>query len=165
MIEVHCAKGFPLRFPILYEVGDVIPKHPDWHKYNDESCCITVEPDEVLKCKHGISVLEFVEQHAVPFLANFIYRTAVGSYKNGEYSHGQPGLEEFYTDLLRTDDKAQWIKYFQYTFKNEKFDNDRNKLCFCGSNKKYKKCHRMIFDELRAIGEVQVLKNFNSIIK
>lgn len=165
LIEVHYAVGFPLRFPTLYEVGGLIPFDPDWHKYSDASCCITVEPDEILKCKHGISVLKFITEQALPFLANFIYRKAEGKYKNGEYSHGQLGNKEFYSELLKTNDKALWIDYFEYSFNNKRFDDDRNKLCFCGSNSKYKKCHEKAFYTLRSIGEKQVLSDFRKIIR
>jgi hypothetical protein len=165
LIEVHFVKGFPFRFPKLYEVGGLIPNIPDWHKYSDDSCCITVEPDEKLKCRHGITVLEFIKIHAIAFLANYIYRKIEGKYKNGEYSHGEPGLIEFYTDLLKTSDKELWLKYYKYAFKNEKFKDARNKPCLCGNEMKFKKCHLLIFDELRFIGEGQVLKDFSIIIK
>lgn len=165
LIEVHYANGFPFRFPTLYETGGSIPNNPDWHKYNDGSCCITVEPDEKLKCKHGVSVLEFIKKYAVAFLANHIYRRATGMYKNGEYSHGLPGLEEFYVDLLKTNNKELWHTYFKRTFRNEKFDDARNKPCFCGSGKKYKNCHLQAFNTLRAIGEANVLNDFNKFIR
>ena len=165
LVEIHYKEGFPFRFPTLYEVGGIIPHHPDWHKYNDGSCCITVEPAEILKCKHGITVLEYIEQQAIPFLANFIHRKVIGFYKNGEYSHGPSGLVEFYSGLLKTSDRELWVKYFKYTFRNENFDDSRNKLCFCGSNKKYKRCHLMIFETFQSIGELQVLKDFKNIIK
>lgn len=162
LIEIHYNQGFPKRFPLLFEVGDLIPKDPDWHKYTNESCCITVEADEILKCKLGISVTEYIENFAIPFLANFLFRKANGYYKNGEYSHGKSGTNEFYSKLLKTDNKEIWRRFYQLAFGKVKFDNDRNKKCFCGSNLKFKKCHLIIFETLEAIGEVQVAKDIYS---
>jgi hypothetical protein len=165
LIEIHYAVGFPLRFPILYEIGGLIPFDPDWHKYGNASCCITVEPDEILKCRLGISVLRFINEQAVPFLANFLYRKAEGKYKNGEYSHGPSGHEEFYAELLKTSDKSLWLDYYECTFNSKKLINDRNKPCFCGSNIKFKMCHDVVLYTLRNIGKRQVLSDFRKIIR
>lgn len=56
-VEIRFSPGFPFRFPFLFEVGGDIPNEADWHKYPNGRCCITVDPDEILKCKNGISVL------------------------------------------------------------------------------------------------------------
>lgn len=161
LIEIHFRQGFPHRFPLLFEVGDSIPKNPDWHKYSNESCCITVEPDEILKCKSGISVIEFIENFTIPFLANFLFKKANGYYKNGEYSHGLPGTNEFYSQLLKTNDKEDWKQLYFKAFNKIKFDRSRNNKCFCESGLKFKNCHLPIIETLTRIGEEQIIKDFN----
>ena len=49
-IEIHPSKDFPYAFPILTEVGGEIPCEADWHKYQDNSCCLTVPAKEKLLC-------------------------------------------------------------------------------------------------------------------
>lgn len=163
LVEIHFSEGFPYRFPTLYEVGGTIPNEADWHKYVNSSCCISVESDEILKCKNGITVNTFISDYAIPFFANYLYRKITGSYKNGEYSHGKQGYIEFYTELLKTQDTALWAQYFNNTFRNYKYPKERNKKCFCGSDTKFKKCHLLAFEKLVIIGEHKVLNHFKSI--
>jgi hypothetical protein len=160
LVEIHCSENFPYRFPILYETGGEIPNIPDWHKYNDNSCCITFWTDEVLKCKNGIKVSYFIEKHAIPYFANHMHRKQKGEYKNGEYAHGIPALFQYYESLMKTNSRDLWIQYYKNTFQNLKIECERNDLCICGSGKKFKSCHLEIFNALRQIGEKQIIFDF-----
>jgi hypothetical protein len=162
LIEVHFKKGFPFRFPKLFETGGIIPDEANWHKYRDGSCCITVPPDEILKCKNGISVSEFIARFAIPYFANYLYRKKEGVYLNGEYEHGLLGISQFYSDLLGTDKHEIWKCFYRCVFGNEKINCERNDICFCKSGKKFKHCHLKIFNSLRLIGETNVLNDFKS---
>jgi hypothetical protein len=161
LIEIHCSPDFPFGFPLLYETGKSIKTLAKWHKFPDDRCCITVLPDEILKCKAGISVLSFIRKYAVPYFANFIHRQVTGQYKNGEYEH-TPGaaLRQFYSELLKTSDPVLWDKYLDMTFYNQRVPCGRNEKCFCGSEKKYKVCHHLIFELLKQVGEKQVTLDF-----
>ena len=165
LVEVCCSEKFPYRFPILFETGGEIPNEPDWHKYKDASCCITIWPYEILKCKNGICVSLFIEKHAVPYFANYLHKKQTGEYKNGEYAHGIKGTNQFYESLMKTANRDLWIQYFKNTFQNLKVGCERNDICFCGSGDKYKQCHLEVFNSLRQIGERQILNDFNLIMK
>jgi hypothetical protein len=162
-IEVHYKEGFPYKFPELYEVGEDIPNDANWHKYTNSACCITVEADEVLKCKHGITVLQFISQFVIPYFANQIYRKHNGHYKNGEYSHSYMGVFEFYSALFGTNDLNKWLDYFNCAFNGRKLSIGRNDNCFCGSSIKFKNCHLKVFENLKYIGKEQVLKDFKKL--
>lgn len=164
LIEIHWAKGFPSRFPALFEVGDSIPCGPDWHKYENNSCCITVEPSEILQCKNGITVSQFISKHVIPYLANQCYKMIEGKYMN-EYPHGLKGLNVFYTDLMGTADTSKWSKYINYAFGASPLNIGRNLPCICGSGKKFKVCHNIVFDKIRQIGIVQILNDMKKINK
>lgn len=164
LIELHFSKGFPYRFPILLETGGVIPNEADWHKYQNSACCITVGAEEILFCKNGLSLNDFIEKHAIAFFANFIYRKVNGVYKNGEYGHWMLGPKQFYTELLKTEEQKVWLLYFDNVFEGLKYNHERNHHCFCGSGKKFKSCHRIIFNTLKDIGRHQVASDFKEII-
>ena len=164
LVEIHFSNGFPFRFPKLYEKGGAIPNHADWHKYDDHRCCITVLPDEIIKCKSGITIVEFIKRYCCSFFANHIHRKLTGNYLNGEYSHGKEGLEEFYTELLKTYDSKSWIKYIDHVFKGAIFSTERNDDCFCGSKDKFKKCHKLIFDKIWDIGRQQTVSDLKIIL-
>jgi hypothetical protein len=166
-IEIYFWDDFPYGFPLLFEVGGIIPNEAGWHKYAGGlgNCCITAKPDEVLKCKNGISVPLFIEKHAIPYFANQIHRMITGKYKNGEYSHNVKGFPDYYESLLKTNNRDLWLQYFKYAFRNLKVECERNDICFCGSGKKYKQCHLEVFITLQKIGEKQVTNDFNNIFK
>ena len=163
LIEIRFSAKFPYRFPHVYETGGIIPNEADWHKYTDHRCCLTVEADEIVKCKNRITLKEFIGKHVVAFLANYIYRKETGGYKNGDYGHWILGPFQFYSHLLKTSDSQLWIQYFQNVFRHTLYKKDRNEKCFCGSNIAFKKCHKVVFDTLREIGEEQVSKDFINI--
>lgn len=165
LIEIHFTANYPYRFPDLYEVGGEIERHPDWHKYDDDRCCVTVPADEILKCKQGISLINFIEKFAIPFFANHLYRKLTGRYRNGEFGHSIVGPLQFYTELLKTNDIKLWKKYYEYCFEEINFKFDRNAPCFCGSKMKYKKCHRVVFTILNDIGKDQVFSDIKMISK
>jgi len=160
LVEIHCTNGFPHRFPKLFEVGGDIPCNSDWHKYPDNSCCITVSPDEILKCKTGISLSTFINDEVIPYLAHQHYRTITGKYIK-EYSHHKEGLFEFFNELMKTTDQKLWCDYISCSFGFKKIDMGRNEKCFCGSGIKFKRCHSAIFDKIREIG----MKNMYNYLK
>ncbi len=163
LIEIHCSKGFPYRFPILFEVGNDIPCDVDWHKYSDNSCCITVQPDEILQCKNGITISQFIKNNVIPYFANQYYKKITGNYKD-EFPHGKEGLIKYYSELMKTMDKNKWIKYVNYTFDIEKIKIGRNDLCFCGSSVKFKKCHNLVFEKIKAIGKNNIMNHLEYLI-
>lgn len=164
LIEIHFIDEFPFRFPNLFEIGGAILNHADWHKYEDHRCCITVLPDEIIKCKSGITIVEFIEKYSRSFFANHIHRKLTGHYLNGEYSHGKKGLLEFYIDLLKTTEPKIWVNYIKHVFSGSIYSTDRNNDCFCGSKVKFKKCHKVIFDKLWDIGRQQIFSDFKIIL-
>lgn len=164
MVEILYQEGFPYRFPKLFEVGKEIPPLPDWHKYKDNSCCLTVEPLEIIYCKNGITVVNFIKEIAVPYFANQYHKMITGVYKK-EYSHGVEGLKECYCEIFRTPDVYKWIEYYEYAFGIRKLNINPNDKCFCGSNLLFKSCHKNIFNNLVIIGMRRVkdhIKEINS---
>ena len=159
-VEIYPTEKFPYRFPKIYEVGEEIPNLADWHKYPDNSCCITVEPDEIIKCKNGISIIQFIENFAIPYFANQIYRKSTGKYLN-EYSHGIKGLEEFYIEFFKSNNINLWNKVIENCIKNIKYE--RNQKCYCNSKIKYKKCHMQIENNIQIIGIKRVINHIKII--
>lgn len=150
-IEIHYGNGFPYRFPLLYEIGGYIPNSADWHKYSDNSCCVTAEPIEIIACKNGITLCAFIKDFAIPYLANQYYRKEYGKYK-GEYAHGESGLFQAYCDIMQTKDTVLWKYYILCALGKIRVNISRNDPCFCNSGKKFKHCHLLVFQDLKSIG-------------
>lgn len=158
-IEIYPSKDFPFAFPVIYEVGGEIPCEADWHKYPDNSCCLTVPAKEKLICRNGITLVWFVQNIAIPYFANQIYKKQEGKYLQ-EYSHGTKGIREFYAELFQSSDYKVWRHCLENSFGSTKFE--RNGSCYCNSGKKYKKCHLPIENEVRSIGKEQIVVDFKN---
>lgn len=160
-VEIFPTEKFPYRFPKIFEVGGDIPGNADWHKYNDNSCCLTVEQDEILKCHNGITLLDFIEKEAIPYFANQLYRIKTGRYLN-EYPHGKSGVRLFYSELFRSSNPKFWYLCCERAFGNSK--TRRNDTCYCNSGIKYKKCHHVVEEKLQTIGKQKVLNDLKLIL-
>ncbi len=139
-VEIYPSANYPFKFPIVFEVASKIPKNVDWHIYEDKgNCCIKVMPEETIICSDGITLKQFIEQQLKPYLFNQTFRRENGYFIN-ERSHGIKGSIEYFGDVLATSD----IKKIEYLLGYILFKDEPNRVanCFCGSGKKYRKCHR-----------------------
>lgn len=162
-VEIHHADGFPFKFPDVYEVGGKIPKNADWHIYEDsKTCCIAVLPEEMIKCRNGIKLSQFIENEVIPYFFNQTHRREEGYYAHGEYSHGYRGMLEFFESELKTtgDPRATISTLFKLATTPKP---NRTHNCFCGRKIKYRKCHRAAYEKLVGIGKLQLLKLANYI--
>ena len=153
-IEIHSSEEYPYLFPKLFETGNSFPKIVDWHVYesDDKSCCVDVTPNEILICKKGLSVLEYIQRFAIPYLANQTYRKREGYYLYGEYSHGILGRIEFYQSKLKAQSFLQLIQMIVLILKGYK--PARTAICpFCHKSK-FRKCHKQAFAELKDAGVI-----------
>lgn len=152
-IEIHYTNGFPRRFPWLYETGSKIPKIADWHVYEDTlTCCVKVEPAEIIRCLKGITITEYIKEEALPYFFNQTHRKIEGYYVNGEYGHGLAGICQFYSEELKTgNDLREMLRLMHFIATHVK--PERTSLCFCGSRIKFRHCHRNAYDKLKVIGD------------
>lgn len=149
-VEIKGSEGYPFAFPKLYETNNAFPKNADWHVYeNDFSCCVDVPPNELIICKGGLGIVDYIKQYAIPYLANQTYRKREGYYLYGEYSHGILGRLEFYQSKLKAKNPAELIKMFDLIIKD--YNPNRRTICpFC-TKEKFRKCHRGAFRELQTV--------------
>ena len=108
----------------------------DLHFYPDGACCLGLQP----LADRRTTLKEFMDEMVVPFFYRLSYTEAHGlevarRHLWGEYSHGDPGLREYLSDLA---DIAR-------------LGQGRNDPCACGSGRKYKRCHLGEVDRLRQV--------------
>jgi len=148
-IEIKASSDYPKTFPKLFETGNAFPKIADWHVNSDESCCIDVPQNELMICKDGLIVKDFIYNYVIPYLANQKFRELEGYYLYGEYSHGILGRIEFYQSKLKSNSPYQMMQMFDFIIKGKKLD--RQARCpFCKKSK-FRNCHKKVFEELSAI--------------
>lgn len=134
----------------MYETGDAFPKNANWHVYeSDFSCCVDVQPNEIIICQEGLNIVDYIKKYAIPYFANQTYRLREGYYLYGEYSHGILGRIEFYQSKLKAKNLEELIRMFALIIKD--FNPDRTAMCpFCHKTK-FRKCHKAAFKELQIV--------------
>jgi len=148
---------YPHSFPQLFELDGQIPNNTDWHTFDDGSCCVAVRPVIQLNKNNGIRIEDYYKKFVLPYLANQTYRKLTGKFAEGEYAHGQQGIEDYYKELLNDNDLSK-IKNFLKIIHQNKIPG-RTSLCFCGSKRKYRHCHKKTIQTIQQIGIMNVFND------
>ena len=129
----------------------------DLHINNDGSFCLVIEDREEELFEDGFTIQEFFQNSLEPFLFQLSYYEKEGKFPWGEYAHGRLGYIERYAEngisldkLLCFFDKKEIISL---VLKN------RQSNCLCGSCKKMRKCHPLIYrgiQKIRSLGGVNI---------
>ena len=105
----------------------------DLHLFTNGACCLG------LRCasERNLTLERFMCELVVPFFYRLSYTdhyglTAARDNLWGEYSHGDAGIQEYQSEILRIATS----------------NPSRNRPCPCGSGSKYKRCH---LDEVEAV--------------
>lgn len=153
-IEIKAVIDYPSCFPLLFETGDRIPKNVDWHIFEKTgNCCITSPPEEFIICNSGLNLLQFIDNQVVSYFYSQIFRNQNGYFLK-ERSHGNKGWIEFFEETFMT--KNIFNIEFGLIQRLEGNKIDRVSECFCGSGKKYRKCHKKSYDTLSKLTDNNV---------
>lgn len=153
-IKIEGKDGYPNNLPLVYETAQRIPLNIDWHVFPDGHCCIVTPPEEFLICKKGITLENFVISYVLPYFHNQLFRELNGYFLN-ERSHGNEGVKEFFRAKFNTNDSKKISQ--SLFFMAQKKEPGRTANCFCGSGKKYRKCHKNLFRELSIFSPKQLI--------
>jgi hypothetical protein len=160
-IEIHSTATYPGSFPIVYEVDGRIPKNIDWHVYDSGACCLAVPAEERLECHAGIDLPGFIRKQVTGFFFNQTFRRKNG-YFYQERAHGLWGKLQFYEEYLALDIKAVPRALAIIAAGREPGSHSK---CFCGSNRKFMKCHRHSLRKLDRIAGGIVKEDYMEIQK
>jgi hypothetical protein len=145
-IDIKAVADFPNRFPKVFETGGRIPKNVDWHIFEDNgNCCIASPPEEIIICNSGITLLSFIDNQVRNYFYSQIFRNQNGYFLK-ERSHGNKGWIEFFEETFMTNNIFNIEFGLNQIIEGKKID--RVSICFCGSGKKYRKCHKKSYDVL-----------------
>ncbi len=159
-IEIHPSVNYPDSYPLVYETGGRIPRNIDWHVYADGHFCIAVPVQERLDCLNGINLRSFIEKQVIGFLFNQTFRRNNG-YFHRERAHGLFGRLQFYNEHLGLHDLKATMTALQIIATD--FEIGSHSKCFCGTAKKYKKCHRRLLRDLKRKAGSLVKNDYNEI--
>lgn len=154
-VKIVASEDFSLCFPGVFEVGGRLPHNIDWHVFEDGQCCIKSVPEQIVLCKKGLSLLQFVSEQALPYFHGQTFRELNGYYLH-ERSHGEFGNLEYIVGVLKTSRPVLILQYLRFILRG--YEPNRSSKCFCGSSKLYRHCHRDAYRDLRLLPEEYLIK-------
>lgn len=149
-IIIESTPFFSKGFPKLFETSGKFPKTGEWHVFMDGSCCTAVKQKEILATRNGITIFRYLDEFALPYLANQTHRKETGNYANGEYRHNTEGELQYFVELFRTEHPMILKDCLQLAMNYR--DYSKNQVCFCGSGEKYKSCHLKSIEKAKLLG-------------
>lgn len=153
-IEVYPTHEYPYRYPLVFEIGGKVPRNVNWHVFEvSGNCCLGSIPEEISKCAKGLTLLAFFNEIVVSYFYAQIFRKENGYFLK-ERPHGIDGDFDFYFEILRTTDLIKIIRYLSYIKSNPQ--PERTSICFCGSEVKYRKCHKLAYTAFAKVRENEI---------
>lgn len=132
----------------------------DVHMYPDEAVCLCAYPEEKTKLPNGFKLPNFFEKLLIPYFYAQSNFEKTGEWIWGERSHGTLGLLESYLESRKGGHNIDQIKeyvyylrqlndsepFFQALRQKEKVKGHMS--CFCGSQLKFRNCHKDAYQGL-----------------
>lgn len=139
-VEIQMPIQSPRHLPVVWEIGERIPRVADPHHANNlnGSLCVQLEEAYWYHFPRGLSTAEFLEGPLRAHLAGQISVLRGDGWPAGEWGHGWKGRVEFYSEVLETKDPA--VLYRLLRTACEPFTKT-HLPCPCGSGRKTRKCH------------------------
>lgn len=140
-IKVHLS-SYPLKFPVVEELGERIPQNLDRHKYyNSDICCLTTEAMGQILLKTKIrTLIDFFNLMVIPYFKNNSFYEINKKYYKDEYSHGVEGIWEGYKDILGIENPFTILNIIKERLTGKKLSIRDD--CYCKSGEKLKKCNK-----------------------
>lgn len=156
-IEIKLLDDYPTSLPEVKEIGGKIFRSDERHINEDGTCCLTIPAKIHQDLGKNYSIVTFIEIFVIPFFANQIYYEINGVWANGDYSHGEKGLLEFYSELLETKSHEMVADLMKISL--QPFPKLSQK-CPCKSGKRLKKCHFNGVILLKKIPLIQISSDY-----
>jgi len=151
---------YPFQLPFLFDIGNRIPHSEERHISKSGICCVCSKREQDVRQQKGIRVLEFLNEYVIPFYANQLYFEQEKEWVNGDYKHFDEGVLQDYQELTGIEDSNAIVNCITDA---RKCRAGRNESCPCGSELKYKNCHRVLYDEIKKLSNDRVLEDIETL--
>ncbi|EMO68635.1 hypothetical protein LEP1GSC132_0387 [Leptospira kirschneri str. 200803703] len=145
LIELSGFENYPLEPPLAKELTG---RTLEWHTNSDQTLCISAPVEVKRKYNAKRNLLGFVEDLLIPYFTAFLFWEKHGFLPDGEYSHGNEGILEFYKDYFNIRSERVIVLFLQ-TIIIGSYAGHLN--CVCGSGKIFRKCHGEKILELKRL--------------
>jgi len=163
-VDIVLFSDYPASLPILLETGKKIKRNLDWHISKEGICCLSTPAKMYHDLGGNVTLVRWLDMFAHPYLANHVYKVKAGAYASGEFSHGNKGILEGWKMILGIPSGKQVLLYLEHLVWIR--EPALNRPCFCGSNKKYKRCYLLTVEKHRMnIPYSQIMEDIKSLRK
>lgn len=138
-IRIVMPDDFPNTPPTVFEVGEEIPKSPEYHfNISDNSACLFARPERFKVWPPGAGIKDFINGPVRAFFFSQAFKGLTGKWPFGEWSHGNDGIVEFYAHSLDVTSLIVIKEMLELALEHKIF---RQWKCPCGSGKRVISCH------------------------
>lgn len=161
-IECHVPARFPAALPRVYETGLRIPA--DYHKLTGNALCLGA-PTAIRVCLAAVpSLVTFVDEFLVPYLAGYTHFARTGTMLYGELAHGPEGIRQFLRELFRCCGANRPEEFVRLASLKKRTANKFP--CPCGSGRRVGKCHnRTVNAHRRALGRAWFAAEYERLLQ
>lgn len=143
---------YPKGVPVLWCDPKEIPWNVDRHVYADTGrACLCVTSESRVHWPPGSDLTDFLSRLVVPYLLGQLYYDVHGHWPpTGQRSHGREGILEAYREFLEPlGSVSENVIHDTMRLMARITDPKGHDICPCGSGRKLRKCHRLLFSQLR----------------
>ncbi len=160
-------------YPLVYEIGGKIANTAkrlsktslDMHKFSNGALCLAPPVELIRALSKDLKIRVLIEEFVIPYLFAQSHYAKGQVWIWGERSHGSLGVFESYFEFRGSGNDFELIKeyitsleiagdqasYVQALVRKRKVKG--HWLCFCGSQKKFRKCHNLAFRGMWSLKE------------
>jgi|CXWL01.1.fsa_nt_gi hypothetical protein len=132
---------------------------PDLHVNNWGNLCLCPKSLERVKLSDPHTIQDFFTLLVIPFFYSQSFFEKFNRWPWKDYSHGDTGILECYADyIMKVHDKTKFVENTINSLNsgNQKILRSadqitRQSLCFCGSGKKFRKCHHEAWEAVKGL--------------
>jgi len=140
-VEMRLPAEYPALPPRVREVGNNIPRDPDYHVSEDGTLCLGADLAVLERFYEKPELLWFVDELVVPHLAARSWERNDEVVPWPQLRHEGEGLLEFYKAYFHTNDDLAVLRLLKAIVRRK---CDGRKPCPCGKGKKLARCHANI---------------------
>lgn len=161
-VELRVSPQFPAIIPTARESHNRIPR--DYHKLVDNYLCLGAPTGLRIRLALSPSLITFVDEFLVPYLAGYTHFARTGVMLFGELSHGEQGIREYLAELFHSRSALRAEEFVMLAAMKKRSANKHP--CPCGSGRRLGKCHNRIVNAHRQkVGRTWFRAEYERVLK
>ncbi|MBN2213978.1 MAG: SEC-C domain-containing protein [Bacteroidales bacterium] len=161
-IRIEIPFGYPTILPSTFEIGNKIKRIDDNHINKNSICCLAPRLEEIEILGYDYKLIDYLKKLVIPFFAthklNDLNQDSGGLQG---YPHYGYGIIKYYKEKFNMSDIELILKTLDVLANNIKYYRDDP--CYCGSGKKFKKCHEKLLHKYGKVSRTIFLQDIKDI--